>query len=117
MKHTLPKFSVFLLCLLLPFAADAGCAAYYCNDVYVDVLYTNNNSVGTVYVYTSGDESAMTGCTALGGTAFTFTLDTHGGRAVYATLLASVAAERPVYIVAVQGSAGCKISYVRYMRQ
>lgn len=103
--------------LLVPLSVNAACSLYACNNIYVDVLYTNTYTTGPVYVYTTGDESAMTGCAALGGTAFTLTLDTEGGKAIYATLLMAVAADRPVDIVAVQNSTGCKISYVRVRRQ
>lgn len=96
--------------------AQAGCAQKYCNAVYIDFLYTNNNSVGTVYVHTTGDESAMTDCTPFQGSAFVLTLDREGGKAIYATLLAALAADRPVDIVAKVGSPNCEISYIRYRR-
>ena len=106
-----------LACLFAPLHARAACVAYSCQAVHVDILYTNANSVGTVYVYTTGDESAMTDCTAVQGMAFTLLLNTEGGKAVYATLLAALAADRPVDIVANVGSSTCQISYVRYRRQ
>ena len=95
-------------------ALHAACGPYYCNGVFVEVLYINNNSQGTVYIYTSGDESAMTDCAALQGRIITLELDTDGGRAIYSTLLAAVTVNRKVDIVARRNGGTCEVSYVRF---
>ena len=113
----LKKYLVSFVCsgmVLFSPLVHAACGSHFCNGVFVEVLYTTNNSQGTVYIFTSGDESAMTSCTPKDGTIIVLELDTEGGRAIYSTLLAAVTINRKVDIVAQPNGGECEVAYVRF---
>lgn len=90
--------------------AMSACSGLVCSD-YIQTFYQNADSVGTLYIGTTGTETALS-CTAASGTLLKLQANTDGGRLTAATLLAAEMANRKVDIILQAGSNPCNILYV-----
>lgn len=106
---------VLFFTAFVPALSEAACSVYACNNVYVDTLYTNNYSSGTVYIYTTGDEAALTGCDGSSNSLLLY-ITSPAGKAIYSTLLVAVTVDRQIDIVLKNNGATCEVSYVRFRR-
>ena len=114
MRNTIYLFTA--LAILVPAAGMACSGTYACNGVYVDTLYSNNSASANVYIYTSGNEQALTGCD--GSTNYLLLyVDTDAGKAIYANLLVAVTANRKIDIVLNNDGNQCEVKFVRFRRE
>lgn len=90
-------------------SADATCVGSACNGERILTIYTNAN--GDVYVQVTGAMSALN-CTLVSSTFITLKATAANFKQIYATLLASQFADRPLTFRIDDGSAGCTIAYV-----
>ncbi len=106
---------------ILPSQAFA-CGTTHCPDVTIEKMYAI--AKGKVWLFTSGDESALTNCTAAGGDRVTIDLDDPAGEAVYALALTLKAQNKVVTAIGLIPSAGnttaaiavgeCVVNYIRH---
>ena len=50
---------LFVISILYASTAYADCSGNLCSNVYIDRLYVSNDSVGSAFVATSGDETLL----------------------------------------------------------
>jgi len=106
------KTRFIALGLLFTGYAQADCAKDYCWPVKVDQLQPQVASA-KAYISTDADESLLQSCTPAAGKFLTLDTSKPGGRDVYSTLLAALAADKTVSLVPVKDSVGCEIAYVQ----
>ena len=112
MKRTL--FAAMLATLSISALAD-GCSATGCvgyGSEAVSSVYVNGN--GHIYLEAPAAERANLNCTPAGG-AYMVLERTHASfKESYAAVLMAIASGRRLHVRIAEGSANCRVSYVRF---
>jgi hypothetical protein len=103
--------------MLLAGTAAAECSGQSCENVLIDQLYVDTGHNGqNIWVRTSGNEAAVTGCAANAGVFLWLDGGQTQKKEVYALLMMAFSLEKPVTIRLVDSAQGCSIAYV-YMNR
>ena len=89
--------------------AQAGCASYGCSGKVKTLQIT---SAGNIQIGMDGVASAMN-CTPVAGAFSELELSEAGGNAIYSALLTAQTTQKPILVRIVEGSANCKVAYVK----
>jgi len=89
-------------------SANAACDSTGCYGVTIDRMYVTSG--GTIYVGTSGTESALN-CTSPGGVYMSVSHDATGKNAIYSLMLTAQTTKKKINLRAAEGSASCNILF------